>query len=187
GMSAGKLTGTISVARLPALNGDVTSAAGTATVTVAKIRGKTIASAAPADGQVLTWNDTNGQWEPKTPSGGGGGTLACPGMILVPADLANGKGAFCISAEKPATSYTAMTDTCYSEDGELCSAAEMRRYCKSSGTLSFSAVWTSTVSGVVSGSPKVYKISCSGGSPSGAFSYSIAEISSTVYFRCCRR
>ncbi|HXG32189.1 MAG TPA: hypothetical protein VNJ11_02405 [Bryobacteraceae bacterium] len=41
--------------------------------TVAKIQGRAVASTAPSNGQVLTWNGTSSQWEPQTPPGGGGG------------------------------------------------------------------------------------------------------------------
>lgn len=40
--------------------------------TVDGIRGRTIASTAPADTQVLTWNDGANQWEPADPVGGSG-------------------------------------------------------------------------------------------------------------------
>ncbi len=46
----------------PSLSGDVTGAH-TAT-TVGKIQGRTVASTAPTDGQVLVWNATSSQWEP---------------------------------------------------------------------------------------------------------------------------
>jgi hypothetical protein len=46
--------------------------------TVAKLQGRTIASAAPSDGQVLRWNSSTSQWEPSTSgvSGSAGGDLS---------------------------------------------------------------------------------------------------------------
>lgn len=35
------------------------------------LRGREVAATAPTNGQVLTWNNTSGVWEPATPSGGG--------------------------------------------------------------------------------------------------------------------
>jgi hypothetical protein len=57
------------------LAGDVTGAQG-ATV-VARIQGRNVDTAAPADGQVLKWSAGNTRWEPAADAtGGGGGTLA---------------------------------------------------------------------------------------------------------------
>jgi hypothetical protein len=39
-----------------------------------KIQGRSVATTAPTDGQVLTWNNTSSLWLPATPSGGGGGS-----------------------------------------------------------------------------------------------------------------
>lgn len=39
--------------------------------TVAKIRGRTVSSTAPTNGQVLTYNTTTSQWEPTAPASGG--------------------------------------------------------------------------------------------------------------------
>jgi len=39
---------------------------------VAKIQTRTVAATAPTNGQVLTWNNGLNQWEPQTPSAGGG-------------------------------------------------------------------------------------------------------------------
>ncbi|HRO67768.1 MAG TPA: hypothetical protein PL182_09420, partial [Pseudobdellovibrionaceae bacterium] len=64
-LNAGNLSsGTLPAARLPGLTGDVTSAVNTNSTTVEKIRGRTVANTAPANGQVLEWNQTNTQWEP---------------------------------------------------------------------------------------------------------------------------
>src|SRR5215471_9227889 len=52
-----------------ALGGDITGAPNA--LTVGKLQGRTIASTAPANGQVLTWNTSTNQWEPKTGTGGG--------------------------------------------------------------------------------------------------------------------
>jgi hypothetical protein len=49
------------------LSGTLTNA------TVAKLQGRTVASTAPSNGQVLTWNGTSSQWEPQTPPSGGVG------------------------------------------------------------------------------------------------------------------
>jgi competence ComEA-like helix-hairpin-helix protein len=40
---------------------------------VARLRGRSVSSAAPANGNVLTWNDVSKLWEPQAPTGGGGG------------------------------------------------------------------------------------------------------------------
>jgi hypothetical protein len=40
-------------------------------------------SAAPTDGQVLTWDQTAGKWEPATPSAGGGGSSTLDGLTDV--------------------------------------------------------------------------------------------------------
>ena len=66
-------SGTLAAGRLPALNGDVTTSAGSAATTVAKLQGRTVDSTAPTDGQVLTWDNANSKWKPATASGGGGG------------------------------------------------------------------------------------------------------------------
>lgn len=44
--------------------------------TVAGLQGRDVASDAPDDGDVLTWNDTLGRWEPAASSGGGGRVTA---------------------------------------------------------------------------------------------------------------
>ncbi len=48
------------------LSGTLTNA------TVAKLQGRSVASTAPSNGQVLTWNGTSSQWEPQAPPSGGG-------------------------------------------------------------------------------------------------------------------
>lgn len=44
---------------------------GTAQWNADKIQSRTVASTAPSDGQVLTWNNGASQWAPATPTGGG--------------------------------------------------------------------------------------------------------------------
>ncbi len=51
--------------------GDVTGDLGS--TTVAKIRGRSVSSVAPSDGQVLAWSAATSEWVPATVSGGGGG------------------------------------------------------------------------------------------------------------------
>ena len=64
-------SGTIAAARMPALGGDVSSSAGSVTVTVAKLQGRAIASTAPSDGQLLQWSAAGSQWVPATLSTAG--------------------------------------------------------------------------------------------------------------------
>ena len=62
-----KLTGTLAAAQFPALTGDVTSAGGTLSCTVAKIQGTGVKSGmSPAGNDVLTWVTANNQWENKS-------------------------------------------------------------------------------------------------------------------------
>lgn len=61
-------TGTIPTARLPILIGDISSAAGSNTVTVTRLRGVNIASATPTTNQVLTF--TGGAWTPSNAATG---------------------------------------------------------------------------------------------------------------------
>lgn len=66
-------SGTLPVGRLPAFNGDITAVANTGpntmAVTVAKIQGRSVASTAPATGNILAWNGTS--WSPMAaPSSG---------------------------------------------------------------------------------------------------------------------
>jgi len=51
-------------ANTAALNGDVAKAAGASGVTVTGIQGSPVASAAPADGQMMRWSASAGQWQP---------------------------------------------------------------------------------------------------------------------------
>jgi len=60
-------SGTIPDARMPALTGDTTMTAGTTATTVAKLQGVAVASTAPSNGQVLTYNGSH--WEPATAGG----------------------------------------------------------------------------------------------------------------------
>ncbi|MCS6953862.1 MAG: hypothetical protein RMK57_12725 [Bryobacterales bacterium] len=49
--------------------------------TVTRLHGRPLAATAPSDGQVLTWSGANGQWEPRTPTGGGMPVLFLQKMI----------------------------------------------------------------------------------------------------------
>ncbi|MEI6179296.1 MAG: hypothetical protein WCP31_00965 [Chloroflexales bacterium] len=53
----------------PTVGGDLSGTASSATV--AKLRGRTVATTAPADGQVMTWDDAAQVWTPETPTSGG--------------------------------------------------------------------------------------------------------------------
>jgi hypothetical protein len=66
-------SGTLSAARMPALSGDVTSAAGTTSTTVVGISGVSVSNTAPTNGQVLTYNGAT--WAPAAASGGGSPTI----------------------------------------------------------------------------------------------------------------
>jgi trimeric autotransporter adhesin len=68
---ASDISGTVAVANLPALAGDVTGSVGSNTVV--KLRNRTVASTAPTNGQVLTYNTTTTQWEPQTSAVSGWG------------------------------------------------------------------------------------------------------------------
>lgn len=57
----------------PGVGGDLSGTA--ASATVIKLRGRAVASGSPSGGQVLAWNATTSQWEPTTPSTGGGLSL----------------------------------------------------------------------------------------------------------------
>ncbi|WP_346985886.1 hypothetical protein [Chryseobacterium sp. POE27] len=52
-----------------ALTGDVTASANSNATTVAKIQGKSVASTAPTNGQVLKYNTTTSSWEPSSDAG----------------------------------------------------------------------------------------------------------------------
>ncbi|MEI8166129.1 MAG: discoidin domain-containing protein [Chloroflexales bacterium] len=51
------------------VGGDVTGTR--AATTVVKLRGRSLATTAPADGQVMTWDDAAQVWTPETPTSGG--------------------------------------------------------------------------------------------------------------------
>jgi hypothetical protein len=71
------VSGVAMILNKPTIPGAVTFAgdlSGTSTSqTVIGLRGKTVSTATPTDGQVLTWVAANNDWEPK-PGGSGGGT-----------------------------------------------------------------------------------------------------------------
>jgi trimeric autotransporter adhesin len=69
-LGSASATGTLDAARLPALNGDVSSVSGSASVNVVALRGVSVSSTAPTSGQVLAYNGL--AWAPSTISGGGG-------------------------------------------------------------------------------------------------------------------
>src|SRR5262249_13560850 len=52
--------------------GDISGAPNS--LTVGKLQGRTVSASSPTNGQVLTWNNSTGQWEPKNSAGGGGGS-----------------------------------------------------------------------------------------------------------------
>ena len=70
-------SGTLSAARLPVFNGDITTSINTTvSTTVVKLQGHAISTATPADGQILQWNGT--AWVPgsiATGGSGGGGVV----------------------------------------------------------------------------------------------------------------
>jgi hypothetical protein len=68
-------SGTLPAGRMPAASGDVSRTAGSAAETVVAIQGRAVAGSAPSNGQVLAWNSVAGQYQPTTPSGGGGGSI----------------------------------------------------------------------------------------------------------------
>jgi hypothetical protein len=70
GVPGGDLTGTLSSAK------------------VAAIQNRAVAATAPADGQTLTWNALASRWEPKTPASGPGGSGTATLNVL--ATSANG-------------------------------------------------------------------------------------------------
>ena len=67
------------------LGGDVTGTRSSATV--AKLRGRTVATTSPSNGQALVWNNSASQWEPGTVSGGTGAvpTGGTVGQVLTKA------------------------------------------------------------------------------------------------------
>lgn len=65
---------------ISALTGDVTaSGSGSVAATVARLQGRSVASTAPTDGQVLTYSASGSQWLPVTPSGGAIKTIQIQG------------------------------------------------------------------------------------------------------------
>lgn len=73
-------SGTLATQRLPALSGDLSSVAGSGSVTVVRLRGISVASATPAAGQVLTYNGTN--WTPaNSPTGSVTNVSAGTGLL----------------------------------------------------------------------------------------------------------
>ncbi len=68
------------------LSGDLS---GTATTpTVGGIRGRSVASTAPADGQALTWNNAQNRWEPQSSAGVADATTGSKGIVQLSGDLA---------------------------------------------------------------------------------------------------
>jgi hypothetical protein len=67
--SFAQISGAVGSGQLPSAGGDVS---GTLTnATVSKLQNRAMSTAAPATGQVLSWDGS--QWIPQTPSSGGGG------------------------------------------------------------------------------------------------------------------
>lgn len=65
-------SGTLSAARLPAFNGDITTTVNTSvSTTVVKLQGHPISTATPSNGQILQWNGT--AWVPGSVATGGSG------------------------------------------------------------------------------------------------------------------
>jgi hypothetical protein len=58
----------------PTVGGDLSGTA--ASATVARVQGRSVASAAPSDGDALVWNDTLNRWEPGAVGAGGVLTIA---------------------------------------------------------------------------------------------------------------
>jgi len=78
------LSGTLNAAQLPALGGDLSSAAGTTSAAVVGLRGRTVTATAPTDGQVLTYSSAAAAWAPTTPSAGGGRMLLISRFVVLP-------------------------------------------------------------------------------------------------------
>lgn len=62
-------SGTVPVARMPALTGDVTSSVGSTSTTVGRLQGVAVSATAPASGQVLSYNGS--AWAPAAAAAGG--------------------------------------------------------------------------------------------------------------------
>ncbi|AZZ37203.1 hypothetical protein CIK05_10535 [Bdellovibrio sp. qaytius] len=82
-LSGSQASGTLAAARLPAFSGDVITTAGSSTMTVDGLQGRSVLSTAPASGQVLAYNGT--AWAPATAGGSGDfkadGTVSMTGQI----------------------------------------------------------------------------------------------------------
>ena len=66
-LGSASATGTLAVARLPAFAGDVVSSAGSSTMTVDGLQGRSVLATAPTSGQVLAYNGS--AWAPATAGG----------------------------------------------------------------------------------------------------------------------
>ena len=66
-ISAADVSGALAATNLPALSGDLTSTAGSNSITVAKLRGQTVSATVPTSGQILKFDGT--QWAPSTDVG----------------------------------------------------------------------------------------------------------------------
>ena len=74
-----QLNGKSSTSHTHTASGDVTGAL--ATTVVAGIQGRAISSAAPLDGQVLSWSAAANQWQPASGGGGSGGGATMAGQL----------------------------------------------------------------------------------------------------------
>lgn len=63
-LSSANATGTLAIARLPAMSGDISSADGSNSLTVTKLQGVDVNSAAPTAGQMMVFDGT--KWTPTT-------------------------------------------------------------------------------------------------------------------------
>jgi len=64
--------------------GSIKEAGGTAAITISAAGEVTrIGTASPSDAQVLSWSSSNGQWQPATVQGGGGGGTASNDVDLI--------------------------------------------------------------------------------------------------------
>lgn len=81
------------------LTGDVTaSGSGSVAATVEKIQGNAVSSAAPADGEVLTWDNATSEWVPAAPTGGSSLALAAVRVATAAALPANSYSAGVLTA-----------------------------------------------------------------------------------------
>ncbi len=67
GVTANKIVALNGSGQLPAVNGSLLT-----NLNAYKLQARNLAATAPSNGDVITWNNTNSQWEPAAPSGGGG-------------------------------------------------------------------------------------------------------------------